>query len=117
MNSPHQFHDYSAGEACDDPRGIDALLTPEHKGFYPSGIHAGLQASACLITDANWVHKSRYTPPSGPKWNADQLTELCNGFIARKNVPIFNLEITQDGQLSPQSIALFQEAAARLRSE
>jgi hypothetical protein len=117
MNNPTQFHDYCTGEAVYDPRGIDALLTPENKGFYPSGTHAGLQASACLISDANWVHGSRDTPPSGPRWNADQLTELLKGFIAHKNVPIFNLEITQDGHLSPESIAIFQAAAARLQAK
>lgn len=115
MNNPTAFHDYCTGEACYDPRGIDALLSPADKGIYPSGTHAGLQASACLIADANWVHGSRDTPPSGPRWNADQLTELLKGFIAHRNVPIFNLEITQDGRLSPESIAIFKEAAGRLR--
>ena len=114
LNNPTQFHDYSTGEAIYEPRGIDSLLTPENHGIYPSGSHAGLQASACLITDSNWVHTSRDTAPSGPRWNADQLTELLKGFIKHKNVPIFNLEITQDGQLSPESIQIFKEAAARL---
>lgn len=117
MNNPTQFHDYCTGEAVYDPRGIDNLLTPERKGFYPSGTHAGLPASACLIADSNWVHKSRDTPPSGPKWNTDQFTELLTGFIARRNVPIFNLEITQDGHLAPESIALFQQAAGRLSTK
>lgn len=114
MNNPTQFHDYCTGEACYDPRGIDALLTPDSEGRYPSGTHAGLQASACLISDANWVHTAPNTPPSGPRWNADQLTGLITGFIAHRNVPIFNLEITQDGHLSPESIAIFREASGRL---
>lgn len=117
MNNPTQFHDYCTGEACYDPRGIDGLLTPDSKGIYPSGTHAGLQASACLISDSTWVHKAPNTPPSGPRWDASQLTDLIKGFIAHKNVPIFNLEITQDGHLSPQSIGIFQDAAARLRRE
>lgn len=115
MNNPTAFHDYCTGEACYDPRGIDALLTPAAKGFYPSGTHKGLQVSACLISDANWVHNARDTPPSGPKWNADQLADLLKGFIAHRNVPIFNLEITQDGELSAESLSVFQQAAGRLR--
>ncbi len=115
LNNPTQFHDYCTGEACYDPRGIDALLTPDSKGVYPSGTQAGLPASACLISDSNWVHGSRDTPPSGPRWHANQLTGLINGFIAHRNVPIFNLEITQDGQLSPESIAIFKWAVGRLR--
>ena len=116
LNNPTEFHDYCTGEGCQDPRGIGALLTPESKGRYPSGPHAGLQASACLMSDATWVHSSRDTPPSGPHWNADQLTELLKGFIAHKNVPIFNLDITQDGQFSPQSLAVFRQASAKLQS-
>lgn len=115
LNNPTQFHDYFTGEGFHDPRGFGELLTPECKGIYPSGTHAGLQASACLMADATWVHTSRDTPPSGPRWNAGQLTELIKGFIARKNVPIFNLEITQDGHLSPESIAVFTKAAAGLK--
>ncbi len=115
MNNATQFHDYCTGEGSTDPRGMGALLTPESKGRYPSGTHAGLQASACVIADSTWVHTSRNTPPSGPRWNADQLTGLIKGFIAYKNVPIFNLEITQDGQLSAESIAVFKQAAAGLK--
>ena len=63
----------------------------------------------------NWVHNAPNTPPSAPKWNADQLTDLIKGFIAHKNVPIFNLEITQDGQLSPQSLDIFRQAATKLK--
>lgn len=114
MNNPTQFHDFFTGEAVYDPRGIDNLLTPEHKGFYPSETHAGLPASACLISDSNWVHTAPNTPPSAPKWNTDQLIDLMKGFIAHKSVPIFNLQITQDGHLSPQSIAVFQQAFSRL---
>jgi hypothetical protein len=44
------------------------------------------------------------------------LTELLTGFIALKNVPIFNLEITQDGQLSPESLTVFRQASAKLQS-
>ena len=115
LNNPTPFHDYCTGEACYDPRGIDSLLKPENQGIYPSGTHAGLPASACLIADSNWVHTAPNTPPSALRWNADQLTELLRGFIAHKNVPIFNLEITQDGKLSADSLATFAEAARRLK--
>lgn len=110
LNNPTQFHDFCTGESVYDPRGIDRLLTPQDKGFYPSGTHAGLQASANLISDTDWVHTKRDTPPSGPRWTVDQLTKLLREFIANKNVPIFNIAITQDGEVSPETIALFREA-------
>lgn len=114
LNTPTQFHDFCTGEACYDPRGIDALLAPSNNGRYPSGTHAGLSASACLIADSNWVHATANTPLSAPRWNADELTGILKSFIAHKNVPIFNLEITQDGSFLPQSLAIFREAAAKI---
>lgn len=114
--NPTEFQDYCTNEGGSDPRGLETLLTPASNGRYPSGSHAGLQASACLSTDSDWVHSRKNTPPSGPRWNADQLTELLTGFIALKNVPIFNLEITQDGQFCPQSLAVFRQASAKLQS-
>ena len=117
LNNPTQFHDFCTGEGCAEPRGFDRLLTLESIGRYPTGTHAGLQASACLITESTWVHDRRETPPSRPKWNADQLAPLLKGFIAHRNVPIFNLEITQDGHLSTESIALFKEVARRLKEK
>lgn len=115
LNNPTQFHDFCTGEACYDPRGIDALLSPENMGIYPSGTHKGLAASACLISDANWVHTRPNTPPSTPRWSAGQLADLLNGFRAQRNVPIFNLEITQDGHLCPESLTVFKSAASQMR--
>jgi hypothetical protein len=114
LANPTQFHDFCTGEGCQEPRGFCGLLTPGGDGRYPSGTHVGLQASACLITERDWGHFGLNTPLSEPKWSADQLAALLEGFIACRNVPLFNLEITQDGHLSAKSISLFRQAAAAL---
>ena len=114
LNSPTEFQDFFTGEGFQDPQGYNRLLTPAANGRYPSGTHQGLQVSACLITERDWAHTRRDTPLAGARWNAAQLTDLLKGFIAHKNVPIFNMEITQDGHLSPQSIELFRQVAANL---
>ncbi|MEX1048156.1 MAG: alpha-L-fucosidase [Akkermansiaceae bacterium] len=115
LNNPTQFHDFCTGEACENPAGIDGLLTPKAKGLYPSGTHAGLQASACLVAESDWIHRRPNAAPARPKWNATQLSELLRLFMANKNVPIFNLEVTQEGNLGAESIALFREVSRRLR--
>jgi hypothetical protein len=38
------------------------------------------------------------------------MAALLKGFIVRKNVPIFNLEIYQEGALSPASVDIFKQA-------
>lgn len=114
LNSPTGFQDFFTGEGFTEPQGYNRLLIPGGNGRYPSGTHQGLQASATLISGGGWVHARREAPPAGPHWNVDQLTGMLKGFIAHKNVPVFNLEITQDGQLSPQTIDLFRQAAAKL---
>jgi len=114
LNSPTEFQDFFCGEGFDDSRGYNRLLTPDGNGHYPSGTHAGLQGCATLTTERDWGHFRKNSPLDPPRRNAAQLTDLLQRFIACKSVPIFNLEITQDGQLSPQSIELFKEAAANL---
>jgi hypothetical protein len=114
LNSPTEFQDFFCGEGFQEPQGFNRLLTPQGNGRYPSGTHEGLQASACLIVERDWVHARRDTPLAGPRWNPTQLAGLIHGFIAHNNVPVFNLEITQDGRLSPESLALFQTAVASL---
>ena len=113
--NPTQFHDFCTGEGCQDPRGFGGVLTPGGDGRYPSGTHAGLQASACLITESDWGHFRRDTPLPAPRWNSQQLAGMLMGFIACKNVPIFDLEITQAGQLSPTSIEMFEQANRNLK--
>ncbi len=112
--NPTAFHDFCAGEGCQEPRGFGGLLRPGGDGRYPSGTHAGLQASACLITESDWGHFGRDTPLSPPKWNAEQLSALLKNFIACRNVPIFNLEITQDGLVSPRTLELFEQVRRTL---
>jgi hypothetical protein len=104
--SSSSLSDFCTGEGSEDPQGMDGLLTPESNGRYPSGTHGCLQASVCLIAESTWVHDRLNTAPAKPRWNADQLTRMFRSFIARRNVPILNLEITQDGHFSPETIAL-----------
>jgi hypothetical protein len=113
LPSPTEFQDYFCGEGNTDP-GMGGLVAIGGNGRISSGSHQGLQACATLITEQDWVHARKDTDIGPPKWNAPQLAALLKEFIARKNVPIFNLEIYQEGALSPKSVELFRQAAAQL---
>ncbi len=117
LSNPTLFHDYCTGEGCENPSGMDGLLTLNSNGIYPSGTHANLQASACLITESNWLHRKPHTGPAPPRWNADQLSDMLVQFMAYRNVPIFNFEVTQEGLLNPETVALFKEVKQRLDAQ
>jgi hypothetical protein len=113
LPSPTEFQDYWCGEGNADP-SVGGLIPVGGDGRFKSGAHQGLQACATLITEEDWVHARKDTDIGPPKWNTPQLATLLQEFISRKNVPIFNLEIYQEGALSPKSVELFKQAATQL---
>lgn len=113
LPSPTEFQDYYCGEGNPDP-GLGGLVAVGGNGRIASGPHQGLQACATLITEQDWVHARKDTNIGPPRWNAPSLAALLKEFIARRNVPIFNLEIYQEGALSPGTVDLFRQAAAQL---
>ncbi|HML74144.1 MAG TPA: alpha-L-fucosidase [Anaerohalosphaeraceae bacterium] len=117
LNNPTLFHDFFTGEGFADPRGYNQLLVRDGSGRYLSGTHQGLQSSACMITEEDWGHFSKDRPIGPPRWNAEQLAALIREFAAYRNVPIFNLEIYQDGTVSPQTVIVFEEASRMLNEK
>ncbi len=115
LNSATEFQDYFTGEFCEDPRGYNGLLVAGGNGRYPSGTHQGLQASACLIVEGDWGHFRKDSPIGAPRWNAGQLAGMLKQFAEYRNVPILDLEIYQDGTVSPATVEVFHEANRSLR--
>ena len=116
LPSPTEFQDFYCGEGRADPSGADALLNKGGDGRYPRGAYAGLQASACVIAEANWVHSRKDTEIGPPNWTAPQMADLLARFRSYGNVPIFNVEIYQEGTVAPGTVAMFQEARRLLDS-
>lgn len=110
LPSPTEFHDYFCGEGRLQPSGVDGLLAAGGDGRYPRGTYAGLQASACLITESAWVHSRKDSEIRPPKWNAAQMARILKEFGIYKNVPIFNVEIYQEGKVSPATVEMFRQA-------
>lgn len=110
LPSPTEFQDFYCGEGRAEPSGADALLTKGGDGRYARGAYAGLQSSACLIAEGDWVHSRKDTETGPPKWTAPQMAELLGRFRSYHNVPIFNVEIYQEGTVAPATVAMFQEA-------
>ena len=117
LNSPTMFQDLYLGEGNHEPAGCGLRLRRGGDGRYPDGPHAGLQGSACLVAGGTWVHTRRDAEPAGVDWTAEALAARIRAFMEHRNVPIFNLEITQDGWIAPQALETFRAAAALLPRE
>lgn len=88
------------------PSGPSAIefsrgLAPARSVGYAPWITPVTATCAALITERDWVHARKNTDIGRRRWSAAQLAELVKGFVTRRNVPIFNLEIHQEGALSP----------------
>lgn len=106
---PTAFMDFHCGEGDQDPTG-NGDLAVGGDGHFHHGPYAGLQASVCLVTEGDWGHFSHDSVIGPPRWTAEQMSDLLRRFSERRNVPIFNLEIYQDGTVSAQTIAMFKTA-------
>ncbi len=104
-----EFQDYYAGEGNTDPT-VGGHLRPQHHGRISSGVYRGLQASAALIFESDWLHTRRDQPIPPPRFTAQQVADMRDRFAAHHNVLILNLEIYQDGTFSPDSVRVLAEA-------
>jgi len=109
-----KFQDYHCGEGDQDPSGRGALPVGGD-GRYTQGPSLGLQAAATLVTEGDWGHFARDREIGQPRWTAPKLSDLLRRFMDHRNVPIFNLEIYQDGTVSPPTIELFRQARAAVK--
>ncbi len=104
------YQDYYGGEGKTgfNPTGLT-------NGVFNSGLQKGLQAHGCFILEGRWGHIDLNTPIPKPKFNVKQLA----GFVtkARQNhYPLsINLEMYEDGSVSPASRALLKELKIALR--
>ncbi len=112
LPSPTEFQDYYCGEGNADPT-VQGGLKPFDHGHISGGAYAGLQASAALLMEDDWLHTKRDTEIGLPRQTVSQLADLLGRFAVLKNVPILNCEIYQEGSLSPTTVQLIQAAARR----
>lgn len=104
-----QFQDFCCGEGFSDP-SVGGAVGLGGNGRFTRGPHTGLQACATLITERDWGHWQRDSEIAMPRKSAAETAAILKAFAARRNVPIFNLEIYQDGTCSPASIEMFRDA-------
>ena len=69
----------------------------------------GLQAEINAIINDDWGHFKANEPISSPRMTADALVAKMNDAMSRGEVPLLDVEVYQDGTISPETLRLFQE--------
>lgn len=77
----------------------------------------GLQAHGCFTLERRWGHIDLDTPVAKPKHTLKQLTELVTKAQQNRYPLSINLEMYEDGPVSPESYALLKELKAAVREQ
>ena len=114
------FQDYACGEGDFSDRLTaenDIELPKGGSGIYLSGPQKGLQATITMTNEGgNWGHTEKDTSVPAPRYTNAQMIDYIRQAIARKDVPIINLEVYQDGSPSQQTIDEFKAIKAAIQT-
>lgn len=106
------FQDFYCGEeGITDAAAVnDSNFLPKGgNGYFVSGPYKNLKATFCgLLEPGNWTHTEPNKKISPPFLTAPQLIHILHDAILRKNVPIMNAEVYQDGSISDETFALLK---------
>ncbi len=104
------FEDVYAGENpwWDAKYEYHQFLPVGGDGRYTGGPQAGLQAEINAIINDDWGHFKANEPISPPRMTADEIVPKMNDAMSRGEVPLLDVEVYQDGTISPETLRLFQ---------
>ncbi|MFC5051817.1 alpha-L-fucosidase [Rubritalea spongiae] len=102
-----EYQDYYGGE------GVRSFKPEElTNGVFNSGRQKGLQAHGCFILEKRWGHIELNTPIPKPKYSLKQLTEYVQQAKENRYPLSINLEMYEDGSVSPASAELLKKLKA-----
>ncbi len=113
------LQDYACGEG-DFPDRLTPELNTElpvgGSGIFLSGPQKGLQATITLTNEGgDWGHIQKDTDVPAPRYTSAQVIDYIRQAAARKEVPVINLEVYQDGSASQQTIDEFKAVKAAIQ--
>jgi hypothetical protein len=86
-------------------------------GIFTGGPQKGLQAHANFVLEKDWCHWQPETPIPPPGVDKDTFVRDMESAIRRGIVPSVNLEIYQDGTMSPQSLEWMRAVRAAVKGK
>ena len=104
------FCDVYAGENAqwDPPYQLHKFLPIGGSGRYTSGPQAGLQAEVLAILNDDWGHFKANQPIGAPRMSTELLLARMKDAIRRREIPILDLEVYQDGTADPDTLKRLQ---------
>ena len=107
----NDFYEVFAGENDFSAEMINGFgfLPVGGTGKFTGGPQSGLQGQITTIINGDWGHFKVDTPISPPRYSPDTMIAKIRDAISRRNVPTFDVEVYQDGRISPETLAWFKE--------
>ncbi len=79
-------------------------------GYFISGPQKGLKATFCgLLEPGDWTHTEPESLIPSPLLKAPDLIKIIREAILRKNVAIMNVQVYQNGTISPETFELLKQ--------
>jgi hypothetical protein len=114
-----EFYEVYAGENVfseDVIRGF-GYLPVGGSGKFIGGPQKGLQGHITTFLEGDWGHFKLNTPIGPPRYSAEVMIAKIRDSMSRRNVPSFDVEVYQDGQVSPETLALFRKIRTAIQTD
>ncbi|MBK1829015.1 alpha-L-fucosidase [Haloferula rosea] len=105
-----EYQDYYGGEG---QKSFDPEKLTD--GVFNSGRQKGLQAHGCFILEKSWGHIEKNKTIPKPKFSLAKLTGFVKKAQENRYPLSINLEMYEDGSVSPESYALLKALKAAVR--
>lgn len=105
-----EFQDYYAGEGLKQFDDLD-------DGVFANGNYKGLMAHTCFPLEKRWGHIDWNSVIASPKYTLEQLTERIKHAQENRYPISINLEMYENGSVSPESIELLEKVRGVIRGK
>ena len=114
----NNFYEVFAGENAFSTEMIDGddYLPIGGTGRFTGGPQQGLQGQITAIINEDWGHFKANEPIGPPQYSTDVMVEKIEDSMKRRNVPLLDVEVYQDGTISRETFRMFQAIGRRIGS-
>lgn len=105
-----EYQDYYAGEGLKQFTGLE-------DGVFPEGNYKGLQAHTCFTLEKRWGHIDKDTTIASPGHSLEELIGRIKHAQKNRYPLSINLEMYEDGSVSPESMELLRKVRQGIRGK